>query len=186
MEEMSANKKIRDIICGHFLIDIYTPVLALILPLLIAQMNLSYFLALGITAVRWSVRGQNRMAGKRAAVSFDRKCGYQSHSTFRKLSAAAIPCGRGGSRSCAVPPGGNGHHVPPESAGKTRVLRGNGYHVPPESAGKTRVLQLDLYDERQHRVCDRPGACRYPYRTRRTSCGCLADNSGNCRSNVDV
>ena len=45
MEEMSANKKIRDIICGHFLIDIYTPVLALILPLLIAQMNLSYFLA---------------------------------------------------------------------------------------------------------------------------------------------
>lgn len=45
MEEENANQKIRGVICGHFLIDIYTPVLSLILPLLIAQMNLSYFLA---------------------------------------------------------------------------------------------------------------------------------------------
>lgn len=45
MEDRGANQKIRGVICGHFLIDIYTPVLALILPLLIAQMNLSYFLA---------------------------------------------------------------------------------------------------------------------------------------------
>lgn len=44
MEE-SAPQKIRGVICGHFLIDIYTPVLSLILPLLIAQMHLSYFLA---------------------------------------------------------------------------------------------------------------------------------------------
>lgn len=44
MEE-SANQKSHSIIYGHFLIDIYTPVLSLVLPLLIAQMNLSYFLA---------------------------------------------------------------------------------------------------------------------------------------------
>jgi FSR family fosmidomycin resistance protein-like MFS transporter len=41
----NTNHEIRDIIFGHFLIDIYTPVLSLILPLLIAQMNLSYFFA---------------------------------------------------------------------------------------------------------------------------------------------
>ncbi|HJK78268.1 MAG TPA: MFS transporter [Methanocorpusculum sp.] len=45
MEKENAAQKIRGVICGHFLIDIYTPVLSLILPLLIAQMNLSYFLA---------------------------------------------------------------------------------------------------------------------------------------------
>ncbi|MDV0441018.1 MFS transporter [Methanorbis furvi] len=41
----SAGQKIRGVIFGHFLIDIYTPILALILPLLIAGMDLSYFLA---------------------------------------------------------------------------------------------------------------------------------------------
>ncbi|HJJ89519.1 MAG TPA: MFS transporter, partial [Methanocorpusculum sp.] len=45
MEEENVNQKIRSVICGHFLIDLYTPVLFLILPLLIAQMHLSYFLA---------------------------------------------------------------------------------------------------------------------------------------------
>lgn len=44
MEE-SVSQRIRGVICGHFLIDIYTPVLALILPLLITQLNLTYFLA---------------------------------------------------------------------------------------------------------------------------------------------
>jgi FSR family fosmidomycin resistance protein-like MFS transporter len=41
----SASQDIRGAIFGHFLIDIYTPVLSLILPLLIAQMHLSYLLA---------------------------------------------------------------------------------------------------------------------------------------------
>ena len=49
--EPAAYRKITGIITGHFLIDIYTPVLSLILPLLIAQLGLSYFLAGLIVAV---------------------------------------------------------------------------------------------------------------------------------------
>jgi len=38
-------KKITGAITGHFLIDLYTPILPIILPLLIDTMGLSYFLA---------------------------------------------------------------------------------------------------------------------------------------------
>jgi len=41
----TVNKKITGAITGHFLIDLYTPILPIILPLLIDTMGLSYFLA---------------------------------------------------------------------------------------------------------------------------------------------
>ncbi|HJJ50011.1 MAG TPA: MFS transporter, partial [Methanocorpusculum sp.] len=39
------NSKLTGAISGHFLIDLYTPILPIILPLLIVNMGLSYFLA---------------------------------------------------------------------------------------------------------------------------------------------
>lgn len=41
----NVNKKLTGAITGHFLIDLYTPILPIILPLLIDTMGLSYFLA---------------------------------------------------------------------------------------------------------------------------------------------